>query len=484
MHWPEVITNGLWRGAIAVIPLALITAAICRQLKHRPGARHGLWLITMLGLIAIPFVPTAVKPPVQLVDDAPAPMQDRRPTPRDVDESVVDGSSDQRDTHAAFPNRVASAEPSFGGHFDQRDINLESGHGSTGAMNPSATVDSEIYNGGDFAVGRVDSPVTFAESNSSATAASVQTDVDVEMLAKFDELPGADSSQGAPTPSKSLIQQYIPTVVGTWRRWVGQLAATRDALGGISPIPASLWVFGSLLYAMLYWMNAVRWKRRIQRADNAPYDTRQLVHRVARSLGLKRVPQCVIVKRRISPMIWCGWPQRLVLPAELWDELDGDGRLAVVTHELAHMRRRDHWVRWVDVAVGCLYWWHPVVWWVRSRISAEAEDCCDAWVTWLNPKNRRAYAEALLTARQFISSDVHTAPALGIGAATRKSKNFARRLTMIMTRKDIPKMAATDWLLAIAVVCAGWLAIPAQSGAAEPPGVPDCDILNKVPMER
>ncbi|MEZ6083248.1 MAG: M56 family metallopeptidase [Phycisphaerae bacterium] len=51
------------------------------------------------------------------------------------------------------------------------------------------------------------------------------------------------------------------------------------------------------------------------------------------------------------------------------------------------------------VAVGCLYWWHPVVWWVRSRIAAEAEDCCDAWVTWFNPKNRRAYAEILLTAR-------------------------------------------------------------------------------------
>ncbi|MEZ6083249.1 MAG: hypothetical protein R3E58_04680 [Phycisphaerae bacterium] len=205
-------------------------------------------------------------------------------------------------------NRVAAAEPSFGGHFDQRDINLESGHGSTGAMNPSATVDSEIYNGGDFAVGRVDSPVTFAESNSAATAASVQTDVDVEMLAKFDELPGADSSQGAPTPSKSLIQQYIPTVVGTWRRWVGQLAATRDALGGISPIPASLWVFGSLLYAMLYWMNAARWKRRIQRADNAP-TTRGNSFIASPVPRFERVPQCVIVKRRISPMIWCGWPR-------------------------------------------------------------------------------------------------------------------------------------------------------------------------------
>ncbi len=455
MHWPEVITNGLWRGAIAVIPLALVTAAICRQLKYRPGARHALWLITLLGLIAIPFVPAAVKPSVEVIELAPAPVQIRQPTLRDDNEAVADASDIQPDADALLPDHVAIAEPAIDVYFDQRDVSQQNEPCSAAPIYPQVILDLATSSDSDTEVEIADAPTQF--------------DHDVELLAKIDESPRADSSQTTPAQSKSFIQRHIPVVVGAWRKWVGQLAATRDALGGISPIPASLWIFGALLYAALYWFNALRWKRRIMSADKAPYDTRQLVHRVARSLGLKRAPQCVIVSQRISPMIWCGWPQRLVLPAELWDELDADERIAVVTHELAHMRRRDHWVRWVDVAVGCLYWWHPVVWWVRSRISAEAENCCDAWVTWLNPKSRRAYAEALLTARQFISSDVHAAPALGIGAATRKSKNFARRLTMIMTRKDAPGMAATDWFFGIAVVCAGWLAIPAHSGAAEPP---------------
>jgi beta-lactamase regulating signal transducer with metallopeptidase domain len=80
---------------------------------------------------------------------------------------------------------------------------------------------------------------------------------------------------------------------------------------------------------------------------------------------------------------------RLLLPAGLWDDLDEAQRDTLIAHELAHLRRRDHWVRLVEVAATVLYWWHPAVWWARRELREAEEQCCDAWVVWSMPRCAR-----------------------------------------------------------------------------------------------
>jgi beta-lactamase regulating signal transducer with metallopeptidase domain len=65
-------------------------------------------------------------------------------------------------------------------------------------------------------------------------------------------------------------------------------------------------------------------------------------------------------------------------------------------HELAHGKRRDHGVVWIELAAGVIWWWNPVFWHVRSRLREQAELSCDAWVISALPHGRRAYAESLL----------------------------------------------------------------------------------------
>ncbi len=483
MAWVEVILDGMWRGAVAVIPLAFLTAAICRGLKHRPAARHGLWLVAMLTLVVAPIVPSISRPAgddiVDELGDPPIESMSGQDSNADRCMAVIEipTTDTEADTDLRGENRSQlnkrliarnSQKMEWLGRNEWLGCDEWGGHELSDdrlAYDPNlACTDTEIESVSPTAIDLADATQTQAE------LPKITSSLESKLAANAsqDSLTTVGESTNS-TVMKSVLIQALSKLVSAWRGWVDQLAAARDALGQISPIPVSLWIFGALLYAAIQFVGGVILARRICKADKASYDTRRLVQEVARLLELKHVPECVIVRRRVSPMIWCGWRRRLVLPAELWDELDADGRVAVVTHELAHLRRRDHWVRWIDAVVGCVYWWHPVVWWVRSRISAESENCCDAWVTWLNPKSRRAYAEALLAARQYVSSDVHAAPALGIGAGTRKSKNFARRLTMIMTRKDAPGLTVRDFGFALAVVCAGWLAIPSQSGAAQPP---------------
>ena len=49
-------------------------------------------------------------------------------------------------------------------------------------------------------------------------------------------------------------------------------------------------------------------------------------------------------------------------PAGLDCRLKGEGRRAVLAHELAHLRRRDHWVRRLEMVAAVFHWWNPLFW--------------------------------------------------------------------------------------------------------------------------
>ena len=106
----------------------------------------------------------------------------------------------------------------------------------------------------------------------------------------------------------------------------------------------------------------------------------------------------------VSPMLWSFGPtRRLLLPAELLARLTANQQSTLLAHELAHLRRRDHWVRYLELAVVCLYWWCPLVWWARRQLHEAEEECCDAWVVWALPHLTRDYALALVETLDFFA---------------------------------------------------------------------------------
>ena len=251
------------------------------------------------------------------------------------------------------------------------------------------------------------------------------------------------------------------------------------AVSALPPLPAGVWLGGTLLVVVIGAVRVFRSQRRLSRAYPPAESVQRMTTEIAETLGLRRVPEVLMVDAAVSPMIWCGRRARLMLPGRLWDELDDPGRRAVLCHELAHLRRRDHQVRWVELLVAAVYWWHPVVWWVRRRLQEEADLCCDAWVTWLMPQGRRAYAEALLQTKRYVNDNTMPVPAVGMAMTSRRARSFARRLTMLMTSSCKPKLSASGVVLAVALATACWMATPAQSSplpdkpaAAEAPEVP------------
>jgi hypothetical protein len=157
-----------------------------------------------------------------------------------------------------------------------------------------------------------------------------------------------------------------------------------------------------------------------------------------------------------SPFV-CGLGQPLLLwPAALEDRLAPACQQAILVHELAHLRRRDHWVAWLRLLAGCAWWWDPLYWYVCRQLGRDAELACDAWVVGALPNARRAYAEALLAVAQLVSKTAAPAPAVGMSGSR---QDFERRLTMVMCERVPCKVPVCGLvvigLLALAVL-PGW----------------------------
>jgi beta-lactamase regulating signal transducer with metallopeptidase domain len=255
----------------------------------------------------------------------------------------------------------------------------------------------------------------------------------------------------APAPPASFDWSWLPTALG----WT--------------------WLVGAAIWFLLAAVRLVRFHRLLRFGQPAPAELRGLAKDVARRLAV-RCPRLVLVPGTLSPMLWVfGRMSRLVLPASLVDRLTPEQWRTLFAHELAHWRRRDHWVRWIELAALGLYWWCPLVWWAKRELQQAEEECCDAWVVSTLPEAAREYALALVETVDFLSGAGAVLPpaASGLGHV----HLLQRRLTMIL-RGRTPRALTLTGLGA--VVLLGILALPLVPTLAQaPPGTPVAEPAQK-----
>jgi beta-lactamase regulating signal transducer with metallopeptidase domain len=224
-----------------------------------------------------------------------------------------------------------------------------------------------------------------------------------------------------------------------WPEWIG-------------PLGLRVLLVGAAAMVLLQLARVVRLRRLLASAFPAPPALIAEVEDVAALLGVQR-PTMRILPKLDSPFV-CGLREPVLMwPAELSDTLSSACRRAVLVHELAHLRRRDHWVAWLRALAGCLWWWNPVYWIVSRQLGRNAELACDAWVITALPDARRDYAEALLAVAGRWSRTAALVPAVGMSGSRR---DFERRLVMVM-RDSVPCKIPVFGLVAVGVLALGVL---------------------------
>ena len=193
------------------------------------------------------------------------------------------------------------------------------------------------------------------------------------------------------------------------------------------------------------WLTAgfVRLRQLARRAidvESAAYDAAQqrigTAARIAHVTGLGQ-PATFGVRRPV-----------VLLPVALIDA-SPELRMAVVTHELFHVRRRDWLSVLAEEAVRTALWFHPAILWLTSRIQLAREEVVDD-LSVHQTGDRRAYMEALLSFAG--SGGVLPAPAFA------RHRQLFHRIVSISKESvmSAPRVAALVAVLVATVSTLSW----------------------------
>jgi beta-lactamase regulating signal transducer with metallopeptidase domain len=210
------------------------------------------------------------------------------------------------------------------------------------------------------------------------------------------------------------------------------------------------WLGGSLSYLILITGRLLALRRVLRLSTPAPQAVENEVRTLARSLRVA-APPVYFVPGTPSPMLLAMFSRpRLVIPQALWATLDDGQRRSLCLHELAHLCRRDHWVRYLEMLVTVLYWWHPAAWWTRRALREAEEQCCDAWVVWAMPSGVNAYLTTLLAAVDFLSQVPRSAsPATALLASGMGQFHCLQRRLKMVREKSVQRRLTRAGLAAV-----------------------------------
>ena len=240
----------------------------------------------------------------------------------------------------------------------------------------------------------------------------------------FDPEPiaGANKTDAAPLPTS------IP--------WLGILAG--------------LWGIGIVTVAAWQAFRILRFHRLLHSAQPATGDVLSMAAEIGKQLGLRRTPQIRMLPVRVSPMVLSvGIRPQLLLPVELFKRLETSAQRSLLAHELAHVRRKDHLVRLLELLVTTLFWWHPVAWWACWELQKLEDLCCDSMVVGLMPGSKKVYATALMNTLDFLCDGSIAAP-LGL-TATQSSALLTRRIAMMKNRSGVMRLTVGRIVLLVLV---------------------------------
>jgi hypothetical protein len=114
----------------------------------------------------------------------------------------------------------------------------------------------------------------------------------------------------------------------------------------------------------------------------------------ARSFSSRRVTLATSDRVRVPSALGL-WSPVIVLPAWALEELPAAELAIIVRHEFAHLRRWDDWTNLAEKLVRAIFFFHPAVWWIESRLSVEREMACDDIVV-AETDNPMGYASCLV----------------------------------------------------------------------------------------
>jgi bla regulator protein blaR1 len=259
----------------------------------------------------------------------------------------------------------------------------------------------------------------------------------IKFLVPFQLLTYLGARMARPISSNGA-QLY--TVVEEFTRPIRQAPMeTSQAVSNSSPFHSSslVWTFAAVIWVCGFVVLLLRWISGWRSALSMARTAEEIAHgrefdafvRAESAAGVDSAMRILLSSAGMEPAVFGIVNPVLLWPAGLSDRLDDVQIEAIMAHELEHVRRRDNLTSAIHALVEAIFWFHPMVRWMSTRLSEERERACDERVLQQNSRPE-AYAESILKVCSFCMEPA-TACVSGVSGADLKE-----RILRIMTQRS------------------------------------------------
>ena len=120
----------------------------------------------------------------------------------------------------------------------------------------------------------------------------------------------------------------------------------------------------------------------------------------------------------------------ILFPVGIVNQLSADEVSAVLSHELAHIRRHDVLINAIQAIVEAFFYYHPAFWLITRYINSEREACCDIMAIQVTG-NKVSYAQALVKLQEL--KQYAPQPALGMAGHRHQFSDRIKRILDVPT---------------------------------------------------
>jgi beta-lactamase regulating signal transducer with metallopeptidase domain len=240
----------------------------------------------------------------------------------------------------------------------------------------------------------------------------------------------------------------------------------------------ALWIVGGLYMG---WRMSRDW-RRARQIINASVEAKtgtiaDVAHQASKLLELRKPLRIMVSKTCESPFVMGTWKPVVVLPATLVESVERGHLLAVLSHEAAHLRRKDLITGLFLALCEIAYFFHPVLHFVKRKMILEREHACDDWVLVASNAKPSQYARAIIAAAGACNSTN-----IPMNPATVVAESFADlKHRLLAMASEIPPRAKLSKAVIICLVALTVAFVPAIVFTPRPAASNDTEV--EVPVE-
>ncbi len=146
----------------------------------------------------------------------------------------------------------------------------------------------------------------------------------------------------------------------------------------------------------------------------------------------------------------------LLLPVSIYSGIPIKDIEAMLAHELAHIKRHDYLLHFVQMLIESLLFFNPWVWWISRQINFEREACCDQMASKIIG-HKQTYAESLIAwYERALTGDKLPDNIVMAFSGSNKTHSMLERVQRLLTPKYQP-ILKLSWMKTVSIFLVSFL---------------------------